>query len=181
MDNSQFYRAWTRWGCLNSWHDAVRDHNTKYQALFTYSYWCERPNRTHPQARIQNQAKCNVIYNKKIPNLKILVSKDLILKWQMEGKIPSFNTDKCTNYISQCAKHMGDKNRYQVRPISQSRGWNTVIPRLTKIIRSGITFVSQNMILYKLYKYIIHFILLNWKYRVAQKNVYTLYSSIPLE
>ena len=41
---------------------------------------------------------------------------------------------------------------------------NTVIPRLTKIIRSGITFVSRNVILYKLYKYIIHFILLNWKY-----------------
>jgi len=35
---------------------------------------------------------------------------------------------------------------------------NTVIPRLTKIIRSGITFVSRNVILYK---YIIHFVLLN--------------------
>jgi len=87
-------------GCLNSWRAAVRDHNTKYRACFTYSYWCKRPNRTHPQAGIQNQAKCNIIYNKKIFNLKILVSKDLILKWKMEGKIPSFNTDKCTNYIA---------------------------------------------------------------------------------
>ena len=46
----------------------------------------------------------------------------------------------------------------------------TVIPRLTKIISSGITFVSRN-ILYKLYKYIIHFILLNWKY---VHNVFTI-------
>ena len=52
-------------GCLNSWHDAVWNHNKKYQALFTYLYWCKRPNRTHPHAGIQNQAKCNVIYNKK--------------------------------------------------------------------------------------------------------------------
>ena len=48
---------------------------------------------------------------------------------------------------------------------------STVIPRLTKIIRSGITFVSRNVILYKLYKYIIHFILLNWKY---VNNVFTI-------
>ena len=46
----------------------------------------------------------------------------------------------------------------------------TVIPRLTKISRSGITFVSRNVILYKLYKYIIHFILLNWRY---VHNVFT--------
>ena len=49
--------------------------------------------------------------------------------------------------------------------------WYTVIPRLTKIIRSGITFVSRNVILYKLCKYIIHFILLNWKY---VHNVFTI-------
>ena len=48
---------------------------------------------------------------------------------------------------------------------------DTVIPRLTKIIRSGITFISRNVILYKLYKYIIHFILLNWKY---VHNVFTI-------
>ena len=47
----------------------------------------------------------------------------------------------------------------------------TVIPLLTKIIRSGITFVSRNVILYKLYKSIIHFILLNWKY---VHNVFTI-------
>ena len=47
----------------------------------------------------------------------------------------------------------------------------TVILRLTKIVRSRITFVSRNVILYKLYKCIILFILLNWKY---VHNVFTI-------
>jgi len=82
--------------------------------------------------------------------------------WYFEGK-----KHLCKVYVRTTARstHLQSvaTEKFRVLTFISSSLVNTgtVIPRLTKIIRSGITFLSRNVILYKLYKYVIHFILLN--------------------